>query len=134
MKKISTYIIEKFKIAKDISVGKASLEAEKYFTCDDFAEKFKLPTWAYDYRQLKNGSKNRLWYAVVNYIYLNGPAKREDIVKKLKPQSNGTYAQFFTELVSSNVLIKGTGKDRGLQFLNTNTNEWRNFVGSSYIS
>lgn len=131
MKQLNTYIQEKLVVSSE--AADEFKERKKYFTCDNFAEDFDMPKWAYDYRKLKNGSKNRFWYAVVNYLYLNGPTKRNDLVKKLKP-GNSTYAEFFTKLTDHNVITKGTGKDRGLQFLNTNVSEWINFVGNSYIS
>jgi len=128
MKKINEYIIEKLKIDKNIKIS----DYQFYFETDDYAQEHDLPLWAYNYRKLKNGSKNRFWYAIVNYLYKNGPTKKEDIVRFLKPDGNTQYSRLFSELYKYGVLRKGTGSERGLWDLN-DFKRWNNFTENAWI-
>ena len=125
MKNINLYITEKFKISKDI---KNQID---WFQID-IADEIDMPDWAYKYRKLKNGSKNRLWYAVYCYLYINGPAKGRDVIDVLKPGMSAYSGRFMTELRKAGVIRAGSGADRGLQFPE-NPSNWHNFVGNSYI-
>ena len=128
MKKINEYIIEKLKIDKNIKIS----DYQIYFDTDDYAQEHDLPIWAYNYRKLKNGSRNRFWYAIINYLYKNGPTKREEIVKFLKPNGNTQYTRLFSELYKAGVLSKGSGTERGLWGVN-NPDGWRDFSGNAWI-
>ncbi len=129
MKKINEYIIEKLKIDKNTQIN----DYLSYFEIDDYAQDHDLPIWAYKYRKLINGSKNRFWYAIVNYLYKNGPAKKEEIIKFLKPNSNTQYTRLFSELSKCGVLSKGTGSERGFWSLN-DCRWWKEFDKNSWIN
>lgn len=125
MKNINLYITEKFKISKDI---KNQID---WFQID-ITDEIDIPDWAYEYRKIKNGSKNRLWYAVYIYLYKNGPAKAKDVIDVLKPGMSAYAGRFMSELRKAGVIRAGTGADRGLQFPEDPSN-WSNFVRNSYI-
>ena len=129
MNNLAEYIQEKLIISSDAAAE--FKKRQKYFTVD-IADDIHMPKWAYDYRKTKKGDKNRLWYAVYCYIYLNGPAKVDDIISILKPGNKG-YSYFFNALRKYNVIAAGTGKDRGLQFI-CDPSEWQDFRNDSYIS
>lgn len=122
---IDTYLIEKLNINKDID------EQHDWFQMD-IAEEIDMPKWAYDYRKLKDGSKNRLWYAVYILLYKEGPKTVKEIINTLKPGQKSYGTRFMTELRSHGVIKAGTGAERGLQFPQEPKN-WTNFVGNSYI-
>ena len=126
MKNIDSYIIEKLHLNKDIEVN-----GQDWFQID-VSDEIDMPKWAYDYRKLKNGSKNRLWYAVYIYLYTEGPKKVDEIIDTLKPGQTSYKGRFMSELRHAGVIRSGTGSDRGLQFAE-DPSKWRNFVKNSYI-
>lgn len=127
MNNLSTYIIEKLRINKDIKVS----EKTDYFQID-ISDEIDMPDWAYDYRKLKNGSKNRLWYAVYCLLYKEGPMKSSEIIGRLKPGSRGYEGRFMSELRNHQVIRAGTGKERGLQFP-VEPKYWSDFTNNSFI-
>lgn len=126
MKDINRYIVEKLHLNKDIKIDEID-----WFQID-IADEIYMPNWAYEYRKLKNGSKNRLWYAVYCYLYKHGPAKVKDILDALDKSGKSYEGRFMSELRNYGVIRAGNGKDRGLQFPEDPSN-WSNFVGNSYI-
>ena len=128
MNNIATYIIEKLTINKDTE------SQINYYTCD-IAKEINMPEWAYNFRKNKiRNNNNKLWYAVYIYLYKNGPSKRDDIIKVLKPNGKPSgYSQFFSAMVKYGLIESGTGKDRGLQFIKDPKN-WKDFREDSYIS
>lgn len=129
MKTLNLYIFEKLKIDKDI---KFNTDYQFYFDTDDYAQDNELPNWAYDYRKLKNGSRNRFWYAIVNFIYKNGPSKKENIIRFLKPNGSSQYSRLFSELYKSGVISKGSGSERGNWSLN-DPSRWVDFSKNVWV-
>ena len=129
MNNLKDYILEKLVI--DDELAKEHEERNYYFTAD-IADEIDMPKWAYDFRQLKNGKRNRLWYAVYIYLYKNGPQKGKDVISYLKPGASGYEGRFMTELRNYRVIKAGTGKDRGLQFIES-PDKWSDFTHNSYI-
>ena len=124
--KTEDYVSEKLHLNKDIKINEIN-----WFQID-IADEIYMPNWAYEYRKLKNGSENRLWYAVYCYLYKNGPAKVKDILDALDKSGKSYEGRFMSELRNYGVIRAGSGKDRGLQFPEDPSN-WSNFVGNSYI-
>ena len=129
MNNLKDYILEKLVI--DDELVKEHEERNYYFTTD-IIDEIDMPKWAYDFRKLKNGKRNRLWYAVYIYLYKNGPQKTHDIISFLKPGSSGYETQFMSELRKYNVIKAGSGKDRGLQFIEK-PDQWLNFAHKAKI-
>lgn len=125
MKNINDYIIEKLTID-------AHLDEQRDWFQMDIADEIDMPDWAYKWRKLKDGSKNRLWYAVYILLYKDGPKKVDEIINTLKPGQSSYKGQFMSELRHAGVIRAGSGADRGLQFAE-DPSKWRNFVGNSYI-
>ena len=123
MENIVKYINEKLNLS-------SGAHPEDWFQID-IADEIDMPDWAYDYRKLKNGSKNRLWYAVYCYLYKNGPTKVVDILSELE-KSSSYGGRFFSELRNYHVISAGTGKFRGLQFPE-DPDEWIDFTDNAWI-
>lgn len=116
MKNINNFIQEKLRIDKDTKIY-APDDKEFYDNCDipeidndidDKLEKKKTNNW-FPFKKRKSNGKNTNWYRFYCYLYFNGPAKKTDVVKAIKGDTNSQYAETFTELRRFNICSSEKG-------------------------
>lgn len=115
MKKINDYILEKFKINSE-TIQNNGLDID-FNTCnipefdediDEFLEKNKRYLRFFKKRKSK-ADKNAVWYQFYCYLYYDGPAKKADVIKAIKGETNSQYAETFTEMRYHNICSSEKG-------------------------
>ena len=134
MKKINTYIIEKLRINKNSDIIIKN-EPEFYFNCDideitkgEITSKevdkklnsFSNDSWfgPMERKNHRGNTRNKFWYAIYCYLYDNGPSKKTDIVKYLKPDAGSDYNRLFSQMNKKKIFSHGIKDKRGFLYPN----------------